>query len=196
MSFRLEEKLNVHEKQLVDFIYWIKKNKAKMLYPSRHVESIYFENFNNDMYLDSEEGSVPRKKIRIRNYPKQNIDENFLEIKISSIEGRFKTSKKINKKLMNEYLQNGIFDNYYGICKPKIIVNYVREYYLLGKTRITIDSLINYQNYPSKIYKAFDNEIIVEIKSDNINERDKILNNFPNQKIRFSKYCRSFNFFN
>ena len=45
------------------------------------------------MYRDSVEGSVPRKKIRIRNYPNTDDKNYYLETKISSIEGRFKTRK-------------------------------------------------------------------------------------------------------
>ena len=29
MSFRLEEKLSINQRQINEFIYWIKKNKAK-----------------------------------------------------------------------------------------------------------------------------------------------------------------------
>lgn len=196
MSFRLEEKLSINQRQINEFIYWIKKNKAKEIYPPRIVQSIYFENYNNDIYLDSEEGCVPRKKIRIRNYPELNIKEYFFEIKISSIEGRFKKTKKINEDLFYKYLKDGFFDNYYGTCKPKVTVSYLREYYTIWGMRLTIDKNINYQNYSSKVFKAFDTEVIVELKSDNIFEKEKIQNKFPNQKIRFSKYCRSFKFFN
>ena len=47
------------------------------------------------MYHNSVEGVLPRKKIRIRFYP-ENQDNNFyLEKKISSIEGRYKTKEKM-----------------------------------------------------------------------------------------------------
>ena len=51
--------------------------------------SIYFDNRTLDMFSDSEEGNLPRKKIRLRSYP-PNSNKKNLEIKISSIEGRFK----------------------------------------------------------------------------------------------------------
>ena len=39
------------------------------------------DNLNLDMYTDSIEGVVPRKKIRVRNYP-NNLDNQFyLEVK-------------------------------------------------------------------------------------------------------------------
>ena len=39
---------------------------GKILYPERNINSVYFDNDNLSMYHDSIEGSVPRKKIRIR----------------------------------------------------------------------------------------------------------------------------------
>ena len=42
MSFRLEEKLSINQRQINEFIYWINKNKAKQIYPPRIVQSIYF----------------------------------------------------------------------------------------------------------------------------------------------------------
>ena len=68
------------------------------------------------MYLDSEDGCLPRKKIRIRFYPNQNSGFN-LETKISSVEGRFKSSKKIDKnKLYIEERNNLIFQS--GLHEP------------------------------------------------------------------------------
>ena len=46
------------------------------------------------MYLDSEDGCLPRKKIRVRTYPEnKNDSEYFFETKISSVEGRYKIVK-------------------------------------------------------------------------------------------------------
>ena len=75
----------------------------KFYIPKRKIESIYFDNKIKTSFKDSEEGVVPRKKIRIRNYPATK-KINLLEKKISSIEGRFKTSESINdekKRLFN-----------------------------------------------------------------------------------------------
>ena len=56
---------------------------------------VAISNKNFDLFRDSEEGLLPRKKIRIRNYPNSEDKKNYLEIKYSSVEGRFKT-RKIN----------------------------------------------------------------------------------------------------
>jgi hypothetical protein len=70
MSFRKELKFSTNIKQLKDLKLKFIKNNAKILYPKRKVESIYFDNKIKTSFKDSEEGIVPRKKIRIRNYPK------------------------------------------------------------------------------------------------------------------------------
>ena len=135
-----------------------------------------------------------KKKIRIRNYPELNNEEYFFEIKISSIEGRFKKTKKINKDFFYKYLKNGFFDNYYGTCRPKVTVSYLREYYTIWGMRLTIDKNINYQNYSSKIFKAFDTEVIVELKSGNIFEKEKFKTNFQIKKLDFQSIADLLNF--
>ena len=68
MSFRKEEKLKVHKGQLINVLDWLYKNGATELHKPRVVSSTYFDNDHWSMFKDSEEGSVPRKKIRIRSY--------------------------------------------------------------------------------------------------------------------------------
>ena len=97
---------------------FLKKRSANEIYPKRIVKSLYFENSTNQMFVDSEEGIVPRKKIRIRYYP-ETESKFSIEKKISSIEGRFKVNENIDKKLFDKYTQSGILDNQYGWCKPK-----------------------------------------------------------------------------
>ena len=59
MSFRIEE-IILNFGNLHDFKLWL-KSKLK-IYPKRDILSVYFDNLNNDMYIESEEGIVPRKK--------------------------------------------------------------------------------------------------------------------------------------
>ena len=76
MSFRIEEKLLIHNNQLLEFKEFLFKKKAKQHYPQRKIKSLYFENFRDEMYSDSLEGTVPRKKIRVRNYPNSENSSN------------------------------------------------------------------------------------------------------------------------
>ena len=97
MSFRKEEKIKIDKNKLFNLLDWIDINKGYKLFDSRVVSSTYFDNEDLGMFKDSEEGSVPRKKIRIRSYSKdKHTKENSsLEIKTSSVEGRYKTSTKV-----------------------------------------------------------------------------------------------------
>tara|TARA_B100001059_G_C17799075_1_gene565005 strand:+ start:993 stop:1583 length:591 start_codon:yes stop_codon:yes gene_type:complete len=194
MSFRKEIKFNLNKANLKKFLMWIEKEGAEKLHKKRIISSIYFDNDKFSMYHDSVEGIIPRKKIRIRNY---NEKSDFLfEKKISSQEGRFKTSKKIFK--YDKIIKSGHLDNQYGLCKPKIKITYERSYFAFKSFRITLDQNIEYlkfeKDHNSKfIYK--DTEFVVEIKGKNVNQ-DFLDNYFPFTSIRFSKYCRGIDLIN
>ncbi len=108
MSFRIEEKLYIKDENLLDFKEFLNNNRAKAIYEPRVIESLYFDNNNFQIHNDSVEGLVPRKKIRIRNYV-NNFDKNkYIEVKYSSVEGRYKTRKTINER---EYLEKKKYRN-------------------------------------------------------------------------------------
>ncbi len=192
MSFRIEKKYRVDQNKLSKLYSWLSKNKASKIYNDRHIKSIYFDNKNFSSYHDSNEGSVPRKKIRLRNYSKKISDfKNLkLELKINSVEGRYKTSE-VTKNYMN-YINKGFHDNLYGICYPKITVIYKREYYLVYGYRITVDRDIKFFKFDlnRKFHtKEEENKIIIELKTTLDSDENDINEKFPFEIIRFSKYC-------
>ena len=188
MSFRIEEKLYFKPENLLQFKEYLTKKTAKKLHTPRIIKSLYFDNINLDMYKDSIEGSVPRKKIRVRYYPGTKDQKYYLEIKTSSVEGRYKTRKIIDRQEFNFYKKNGVLDKNYGTCIPNFFVSYEREYAILGDVRISIDKNITYQNF--KTNKChYDNNFIVELKTSITKNYDDLVKSFPFQKIRFSKYC-------
>ena len=193
MSFRIEEKILVNENDNFLVKKFLKLNSAKKLYNSRVVKSLYFDNNSFDMFQNSEEGIVPRKKIRIRSYPKFN-NKFFLEIKISSVEGRFKKSNEISDTQCLELIKNGIFDKQYGHCKPKIYVKYLREYYIMKNTRITYDKDIEYLNVQQRILGK-ENSRVLELKPNKDKNTDELFLEFPFSRIRYSKYCFGINKF-
>lgn len=193
MSFRIEEKILVNENDNFLVKKFLKLNSAKKLYNSRVVKSLYFDNNSFDMFQNSEEGIVPRKKIRIRSYPKFN-NKFFLEIKISSVEGRFKKSNEISETQCLELIKNGIFDKQYGHCKPKIYVKYLREYYIMKNTRITYDKDIEYLNVQQRILGK-ENSRVLELKPNKDKNTDELFLEFPFSRIRYSKYCFGINKF-
>ena len=188
MSFRIEQKLFINKNQLTDFKHLLYNKDATQIFPSRIIKSLYFENFKNEMYNDSIEGVTPRKKIRVRNYPEDKKSNLYLETKISSVEGRFKKNNKISLDHFNYFLNFGIFDNSYGICKPNLVVSYTREYLKKDDVRITYDANINYNLFKKNIKKK-DHNIIIELKTSINKNLDHLIKEFPFQEIRFSKYC-------
>jgi hypothetical protein len=188
MSFRIEEKLFIKKENLIQFQEFLVKKSVKKIHHPRTIESLYFDNHNLEMYSDSIEGLAPRKKIRIRNYPKDTDKKIYLEIKNSTVEGRFKTRKNLNKIEFNKKKSLGILDNQYGICYPKLYVKYKREYSVIDDVRISIDKDIQYKDYKTN-FKINDENIIVELKTSFNKNLDELINDFPMQRIRFSKYC-------
>jgi hypothetical protein len=188
MSFRIEEKLYIKSEHLIDFKQFLIKRSAKQLYQPRRIKSLYFDNLNFDMYNDSIEGVTPRKKIRIREYPNTSDKNFYLEIKNSSVEGRFKTRKILDNKKLDYYKKAGIFDSQYGICLPNFYVSYEREYSIINDVRISIDKNLVYENYRINNV-CHDSNSIVEIKTSIKKNLDDLIELFPFQRIRFSKYC-------
>jgi len=188
MSFRIEEKLFIKKENLIQFQEFLIKKSVKKIYHPRIIQSLYFDNINLDMYTDSVEGLAPRKKIRVRNYPDDSKKKLYFEIKNSAIEGRFKKRTIISDAEFNEKKSHGLFDNQYGICYPKLYVRYQREYSQVEDVRISIDRNIQYIDYKTNL-KFDDEKIIVELKTSFNKNLDELMQNFPMQRIRFSKYC-------
>jgi len=192
MSFRKEIKLKINPDNKSLFIKELINNDFNEIYPKRTIESIYFDNNRNFSYLDSEEGIVPRKKIRLRRYKDKNKYSHYkLETKISSFEGRFKSVKEINKNELSKMLKLGVLDNMYGLCLPKLIIAYERLYFGKNNFRVTVDMNVNCKKTKDKFYKkininAFEIKTKFNITDDEINKK------FKQNKIRLSKYAEAF----
>jgi len=190
MSFRKEFKFITTLNNFHILKKTIISQGAKKLFPSRKISSLYFDNNLFSSFHDSEEGVVPRKKIRLREYPEKSKKIN-LEIKISSIEGRFKTSKEIDKLNFEKIKTFGYLDKIYGICKPIINVTYSREYYEYKKSRFTFDRDIIYTSLNGR--KILDSCNVFEIKLSDKDNIEEYINKFGLKNSRFSKYCRGVN---
>ena len=139
---------------------------------------------------------MPRKKFRFRCYPSEKNIKWFQETKISSVEGKYKTSKKIDNDLYLKTLKCGFFDSQYGSCFPTIKISYTREYWSIADSRITIDYNIKYENFKDNEATFEDKErLIVELKSakDLIKNLNFLNDNLPFERQRFSKYCEGIN---
>ena len=184
MSYRTEEKITINSSRLIEFKDSLFLKGAKILFPKRKIKSLYLDNFNYQMYRDSIEGSLPRKKIRIRNY---NNGKYFHEVKISSTEGRFKTSKQIKEEKNSEIKKIGLFDEMYGPCKPVLLVEYEREYFKFKDFRVTIDCEIKYFSYYNK-FLGLEKHPVIELKASVEKSLNELMIDFPYPRTRFSKY--------
>ncbi len=188
MSFRKEKKF-----RLTKFDYDLLKsrlltNGMQSLYPKRSINSLYYDTETLRMFQDSEEGLLPRKKVRIRWY--KDIRKANKEIKISSFEGRFKTSCFAGVPV-ESVLPKSLYDSSYGVLYPALLVSYKREYFSFESMRITFDSDIKFTNYrqsQSVCYK--DVERVMEVKVGMEYSDDYIESILPLPTSRFSKFSR------
>ena len=195
---RIEQKLELNKSQYIDLLKWINYKGGIILYPERIICSRYFDNKNMQMYYDTVEGIVPRKKIRIRTYGSENFisshkNKYSLEIKMSTEHYRFKNiNSNINLKSL---LKEGYLDKLYGVCNQILDISYIREYFIIKNIRLTVDRKIKYKlvnlnrNFKNKFSE--DQSYVVEIKSDINTSLSFLLNNFDFPRSRFSKYERA-----
>ena len=190
MSFRKEKKYSLtYSDQKILKSTLIEKG-MKELYPSRKINSCYFDTDNLALFHDSEEGVLPRKKVRVRWYDEKNKSNK--EIKISSIEGRFKIVENfLNLNSLKENYDLNLLDNQYGLLKPSLIVSYKREYYSISGLRVTFHNNIEYTNLRSMVKQKYrDYDCVMEIKTSIDISDDSIEKIVKYPTIRFSKYSR------
>jgi len=190
VSYRKEKKFRTTMAGCLQFKRQLFSCGMKPLHRSRKVNSIYFDSEKYDMLFESEEGLLPRKKIRIRWYD-TGSDFN-LEKKFSSLEGRFKVSEVVNDvDSVESVLKYKLFDAMYGALTPCLRVSYSRAYFSLRGVRVTIDTEITYENLRRhEALKFKDPEQVVEVKAPITASDDFIEMVIPYSTARFSKYSR------
>ena len=198
---RIEKKYLVDENSINKIL---KEKNVNLIYPSRKINSIYFDTLDLKDFHDSEEGTVPRKKIRFRWYGESNLNKDkmdgAIEIKRTLAENRTKKVIKIDSSLNNikEICNNFSTQQRYPVC----IVSYNRSYFLSSDNiRITIDRNIKFiklDNFLEIIDINSINQNILEFKYNNAyNQRELLEYNFAeNYRVRFSKYCEAIKSFN
>ena len=190
MTFRKEKKIRLTSSDLSIALGQLSELGMKPLYSGRLINSCYFDTPNMNIFSDSEEGVLPRSKIRVRWYDKtQKFNK---EIKISSIEGRFKTSTPQDHfRSKDDVIRSRFFDQIYGYVTPSLIVSYERQYFQLNSLRITADTKISYTD-PTALgsISVTDSECVMEIKVPINCDDDYIEKIIPYSTSRFSKYSR------
>ena len=166
-----------------NLIKFKKETELFLAYPQRKVFSIYFDTFNYKDFIDSEEGTVPRKKIRLRYYNSfyKNLNEDkkikgSIELKKTLDIYREKKSIKIFDTLKNSITlcENFLNQKRYPVCA----ITYQRSYYKsFSGIRITIDKNIQYYKIDKDrqlILNSFESENIIEMKIEDIANGDKV----------------------
>ena len=190
MSFRKEKKFRLSYSDMTEIKKGLLLAGMTTLHPLRVISSCYFDTKSLVLYHESEEGVLPRKKIRIRWY-----DENVLftkEVKISSVEGRYKYTNVLSLvRSIADFEKLNIFDTEYGKLNPVLIVKYEREYYSLKGLRITFDKNITYSDLRFNTKPTFrDSECVMEVKVPADCSDDYIEGIIQHSTSRFSKYSR------
>ena len=194
MSFRKERKYKLTISEFDRLKNQLLRIGMNNLFQPRKINSLYYDTDAYDLHHHSEDGVVPRKKIRIRWY--DSVKNASVETKISSIEGRYKIKKP---KILTgpDSFPKVISDQVYGILTPSLLVSYEREYYTLKGMRLTFDSKITYKDYRSVLSMKYDDaERVMEIKVSVDTSEDFIEKHIPYPTSRFSKYSRGILFCN
>ena len=174
-----------------EFSKILKKFKVFKSYKSRIINSIYFDDENFKNYFDSEEGTVPRKKIRFRFYgdaKKINFENKFVgKIEIKETHQNFRLKKGLDTEAKNYYFLKKIVNKTFnkklnGVC----MISYRRHYYENKDIRFTYDENIKCNNLKSLNNYFFDRNVVeAKFKNPNILELNSI---FGDKVVRFSKY--------
>lgn len=188
MSFRKEKKFRLTISDFNAVKNALHENGMNQLFEPRTINSLYYDTQSLDMFENSEEGVLPRKKIRVRWY--DAMANANVETKVSSIEGRFKTTRSLPLDGPTDF-PKVMDDPYYGPLTPSLLISYQREYFSLEDMRVTFDSSITYQDYRVRSALKFeDAERVMEIKVGIDTPDDFIESLVPYATSRFSKYSR------
>lgn len=163
------------------------------LYPQRMITSIYYDTKNMKYFNDSEEGIIPRRKIRMRSY--DNKVSLNLEVKETMVDYRKKfVFKNIDNNHINYHLKKNLI--YDEKLIPIIKVVYLRKYYQCSFGRVTFDYNLRYYDLNFGNFSPIvSNKKILELKNESVNLKNKFIQKCFLKNIRFSKYCDGVNLF-
>lgn len=181
------------------------------------IRSLYFDDIYNTALYEKNSGVFHRDKYRIRVY---NFEDNVIKLERKSKFGNFtnKKSRSISLEQYNNIMQqnfsfmeyeSGLLQAFYrqsidNVLRPKVIVDYTREAYILeeGNVRITFDKDLRVGYNTNNIFdkdavtiQIFDEpKMILEVKYDDYLPRyiSEIVNLSYHNLSDISKYefCR------
>ena len=183
-------------------------------YPSRKVNSVYYDRGDFEFYRDSVEGLSSRVKIRYRWYGESMLPQaGRLEVKhkrnqlgwklvfdVETLDGTLPRWPEIGAHISDHLPPEGRM--WFQLCdRPLIVTSYKREYWESGdrRLRITLDrQLATFdQRYSSEVNltkKApLDPGVVVEVKCgiQAVSAASKLIGELPLTLCRNSKYCEA-----
>ena len=202
-NFRFEYKYNVNNLDSKNLINHLISNfKIFKIYPSRIINSVYYDTYDLKFVTENLSGTSFRKKLRLRWY-NNDFENANAEIKIKKNKMNSKVKKKITGlshdnyiKNINELKENKSFKEMIfkylsdEVLYPKLKVSYLRDYYYYKGLTITFDKNLSFSSTNSdKKTKKTDN-CVIEIKfpSEKLDLYNQITSNFPFRVYRNSKY--------
>lgn len=190
MSFRVEEKIALTPSDMMAMRAELDAQGLAPLHPARRIRSVYFDTEDFAMFHASEEGVLPRWKLRLRTYPDAAEAGWTLERKTSSTEGRYKTSESVGPARAARLVRRGMTDPEIGFVRAVAEVDYSREYRALDGRRVTFDRDIRYRAPGGGrwITEAWN---VVEIKVAAGTSPDALAGLIATPRRRFSKYCNA-----
>ena len=167
---------------------------AKRQHVSRRVSSFYFDTKDLKFYRDSMEGVYPRIKIRLRSYSDPSTPLEILPTTVFNLEKKIGTSLG-DQKCVETY-QDAMRALLIGLSienthlQKVCFISYVRDYYVLGHVRLTIDRNLRFAREIGGINKNLVcSDSVLEIKTGNFNLASQLVAKLGLQSKRFSKYC-------
>lgn len=170
----------------------ISRHAVSRAYPTRVINSIYFDTSDLDDYNDSEEGSVPRRKTRLRWYGKTTIPlvlSSLLEDKSTFANHRDKSTFRISERGHEKIVE------LVTSIRPVVLVSYVREYFATaGGLRFTLDRQIEYTSLnrhfgSTRVQRDYTN--VLELKVPLDVDYSYATKEYSDLRTRFSKYCQA-----
>ena len=168
-------------------------------YPTRFINSVYYDTSDLMFFQHNEEGIVPRIKLRMRWYGEEYYynSTSMFEIKVTYDNYRKKLifKSKDYYKIINKLNYSNIP---FTSLIPISVVKYKRKYYRNSKNiRLTVDKPIYYSKFNNVTDNCAwlkDTSYVFEFKTNSDLHSELIMQNIPYQNTKFSKYARSVEF--
>ena len=206
-KYRYELKIPLDQVQFIEFKHYLTQLGLypATLFPRRQINSVYFDTYDLNDYVDNVSGIADRCKTRLRWY-NNDITRLTLEIKIKKNKASYKESLKLENsskhnpsikqdipKIMQDHKSSAEYVILQNVS-PVLEVQYDRQYFLLSQDlRMTIDLNQKFRRLyptPSKSFIKSPVYSVAEFKfpANKRNAMQSLMRNIPFRLFRHSKY--------